>query len=304
MGLMSGPTLTSGEGSVTKNYQIVDWVRSLQHGVNPAGRPLVLMPSEEFSHLTEEDLGDVIAFVKSVPPVNRASTPVRLGPVARGLVVAGKFPLSVDKIDHSAAHAVAITPAASVEYGHYLSVSCIGCHNPNFSGGKIAVGPPDWPPAANLTTDEHSEFKSWTEADFINALRTHKKPNGQQLDKVMPVVFGEMSDTELKALFAYLRSLPPKSTGAYGLLNPALVEIDEVRDALDFTGAIRAAHLRQRLEQKFLARRGHAFLDELAIPMRGAHVRRKQNFQTRFAFFLGIGRVDNLFHRCWIDAEV
>jgi len=214
MGVMAGPNLTTGEGSVTKNYQVVDWVRSLQHGVNPAGRPLVLMPSEEFAHLTQEDLADVIAYVKSVPAVNRASTPVRLGPVARGLMVAGKFTFAADKIDHNAAHLDAIIPAVSIEYGRYVAVSCVGCHNPNFSGGKIAAGPPDWPPAANLTPDEHSEFKTWSEADFLTALRTHKKPNGQQLNKVMPEVFGQLSDTELKAIFAYLRSLPPKPTGA------------------------------------------------------------------------------------------
>jgi mono/diheme cytochrome c family protein len=213
MGLISGPNLTSGEGSVTKSYQIVDWVRSLQHGVNPAGRPLVLMPSEEFAHFTLEDLGDVIAYVKSVPPVNRASVPIRVGPVARGLMVAGKFTFAADVIDHSAAHVEALTPAVSIEYGRYVATSCVGCHNPNLSGGKIAAGPPDWPPAANLTLDEHSDLKNWSEADFVATIRTHKKPNGQELSTVMPEVFGKLSDTELKAIFVYLRSLPPKATG-------------------------------------------------------------------------------------------
>jgi cytochrome c553 len=213
MGLVSGPNLTTGEGSVTKNYQTVDWVRSIQHGIAPSGRPLVLMPSEDFTHLTENDLGEIIAYVKSMPPVNRASVPIRLGPVARGLMVAGKFKFAADKIDHAAVHFETVTPRVSIEYGHYVAMACAGCHNPNFSGGKIAAGPPDWPPAANLTPDEHSDFKTWSEADFLTAIRTRKKPNGQQLSTVMPETFAKMNDTELKAIFAYLRTLPARPTG-------------------------------------------------------------------------------------------
>ncbi len=211
MGLMAGPNLTSGEGSVTTNYQTVDWVRSIQHGISPSGRPLVLMPSEDFAHLTQEDLGDLIAYVKSMPAVARASAPIRLGPVARALIVAGKFTLAADKIDHSAVHFETVSPNVSVEYGRYVAVSCIGCHNPNFSGGKIAAGPPSWPQAANLTPE--GELKNWSEADFVRTIRTHAKPDGQKISPVMPEVFAQMSDTELKALFAFLRSVPARPIG-------------------------------------------------------------------------------------------
>jgi len=213
MGVMYGPNLTSGEGGVTSNYQTVDWIRSIQHGINPKGRALILMPSEDFVHFTEDDLGAIIAYVKSMPPVARATVPVRPGPVARALIVAGKFKLGADVVDHSAVHFDAVTPAVSVEYGRYVAVSCVGCHNPNFSGGKIAKGPPDWPPAANLTPIDTGHLKNWSEADFLRTLRTHTTPEGHKLSPVMPEVFGQMSDTELKALFAFLRSLPPEPTG-------------------------------------------------------------------------------------------
>ena len=79
---------------------------------------------------------------------------------------------------------------------------------------KIEAGPPSWPQAANLTPHGSGRLSKWTEADFINTLRTAKRPEGTDLDPVMPRVFGQMDDTELKALWAFFRSLPAVATGA------------------------------------------------------------------------------------------
>lgn len=213
MGVLHGPNLTRGDGSRTSQYQNADWVRSIRHGVTPEGRPLVLMPSEEYSQMSNADLGALIAYVKSVPPVSRASVPVKLGPVARALILAGKFPISAEHIDHDNLRPMEIAPAITPEYGRYLAVGCTGCHNPSFSGGKIEVGPPDWPPAANLTPDSSGRLAKWSESDFVTTLRTAHRPDGTELSSVMPRNFGKMNDTELKALWAYLKTLPAKPTG-------------------------------------------------------------------------------------------
>src|SRR6185312_16674901 len=99
------------------------------------------------------------------------------------------------------------------EYGRYLASTCTGCHNPHFSGGKIAEGPPDWPPAANLTQGAGSAIRGWGEVQFIAALRTMRDPTGRAINPVMPAIFGQMSDTEFKALWAYLLTVPPAPTG-------------------------------------------------------------------------------------------
>ena len=213
MGVLHGANLTRGQGGKTANYQDIDWVRSIRHGVNPEGRPLILMPSEEYSQMSNSDLGALIAFLKSAPPVNRESVPVKLGPVARALVLAGKFSISAEHIDHTNLRPTEIAPAVSAEYGRYLAVGCTGCHNPSFSGGKIDAGPPDWPPAANLTPHASGRLAKWSETDFITTLRTAHRPDGTELNIVMPRNFGKMNDTELKALWAYLKTLPAKPTG-------------------------------------------------------------------------------------------
>ena len=100
-----------------------------------------------------------------------------------------------------------------MEYGRYVAAGCIGCHGTNFSGGKIEVGPPNWPQAANLTPHADGRLAKWSEAEFIKTLRTAKRPDGTELNPVMPRLFGDMDDIELKALYKYFKTLPPVATG-------------------------------------------------------------------------------------------
>ena len=214
MGRLYGPNLTLGPGGRGPAFSDADFVRAIRHGLAPDGRGLFLMPSTDYSRFTESDMADLIAYVKSVPPVNRARVPLTVGPVARALMLAGKIRLAADEIDHANLRPATVTPAISVEYGRYVAASCTGCHGPNLSGGKIDIGPPDWPPAANLTPHASGRLASWSEADFLRALRDSKRPDGTELSPVMPRAFSGLSETEMKALWTYLRTLPAVETGA------------------------------------------------------------------------------------------
>ncbi|HWA09387.1 MAG TPA: cytochrome c [Opitutaceae bacterium] len=214
MGRMYAPNLTKGAGSRTAAFKDEDWVRAIRHGVRPDGHGLFLMPSDEYSHFSDEDLGAVIAFVKTVPPVARDRVEIKLGPVSRVLVAIGKMKLAAETIDHANLKPPSVMPGITAEYGKYLAAGCTGCHGSNYSGGKIEIGPPDWPPAANLTPHSDGHLSKWSEADFVATLRTARRPDGTELNPVMPRAFGQMNDTELKALFAFLKTLPPTATGA------------------------------------------------------------------------------------------
>ena len=213
-GVLHGANLTRGIGGLPHDYSDLDFVRAIRHGLARDGRPLVLMPSEEYSAMTDEDLGAVVAYLKTLPAVDRARGPVSLGPVLRLLVVLGQVKLGADVIDHAAPRLASIAPSVSPEYGKYLATSCIGCHGETLTGGKIAGAPPDWPAAANLTTHESSRLKQWSEDEFIQTVRTGKRPDGSPLNRVMPAAFGQMTDVELKALWAYLATVAPMETGA------------------------------------------------------------------------------------------
>ena len=141
-----------------------------------------------------------------------------LGPTRLGLIFTfvGAFDataFAATGIDHQRAHAAEPPRAAvSAEYGEHLVQICRGCHTPNLSGGKSAD--PNMGEVANLTPHE-TGLKSWTEADFIRALREGKRKDGTAIKDVMPWrAFGQMQDDEIKAIFAYLQTVPalPKGT--------------------------------------------------------------------------------------------
>ena len=144
--------------------------------------------------------------------MNRATLPVNVGPVARLLMVAGKIQLAAEIIDHDHLRPAKITPGLTVDYGRYVANACTGCHGPNFSGGKIPAGPPDWPPAANLTPHPSGHLAKWSEADFLNLLRTGKRPDGTAVNAVMPRAFGQLNEVEQKSLWLFLKSLPSVAT--------------------------------------------------------------------------------------------
>ena len=72
IGFVPAPNLTAGEGGAGEEFTDQDWILALRHGIDPhAGRPLIAMPSMNYSYLTDKDLGEIIAYLKTVPPVDR-----------------------------------------------------------------------------------------------------------------------------------------------------------------------------------------------------------------------------------------
>lgn len=125
---------------------------------------------------------------------------------------------------------------ALIKRGEYLArvMDCAGCHMPRnasgapiekagLSGGTVGFEIPGlgifWPP--NLTPDP-SGLGGWSEGDIATALRTGVRPDGRALAPAMPwPSYAALSDDDMKALTAYLASLPPA----------AVDRLDPVRDA-------------------------------------------------------------------------
>lgn len=212
-GEFNAPNLTHGEGGIPADFTDTDYVRAIRHGLARDGRSLVLMPSAEYTSMSDEDTAGVVAYLKALPPVNRPRGKVSPGPLIRALLLAGQVKLAAEEIDHNSTRVVSIAPGITPEYGKYLAAGCTGCHGSNFSGGKIAGAPPDWPSAANLTPHASSRVSSWNEDQFIAALRTRKRPDGSELNPIMPAAFSAMTDVEVKALWSYIKTLPAVATG-------------------------------------------------------------------------------------------
>ena len=104
-------------------------------------------------NLSDDDLAAIIAYVKTLPPIDNELPSGSMGPLGRALLVAGKLPiLHAERIDHARPHLARCSRCA---HGRLRRVPgglrMQGLSRAGLAGGKIIDGAPDWPPAANLT---------------------------------------------------------------------------------------------------------------------------------------------------------
>jgi len=209
------PNLTSGAGGVGVTNADEDWVRAIRHGVGHDDRGLVMMPVRTFYYLSDEDLGALIAYLKSLPSVDNELPATDLGPVGRVMLALGQLPPdiipNVTTIEHDAPRPVAPEPGVTVEYGEYLARTCALCHGSNFNGQTVQL---DGPPVLSTNLTPGGELRFWSEEDFITTMRTGVTPSGHQLKDEMPWKYlGQMTDDEMKAVWLYLQSLPALPQG-------------------------------------------------------------------------------------------
>ena len=173
------------------------------------------MPARNFYYLSDEDLGALIAYLKSLPPVDNELPSTAPGPLGRVMLALGQFPPEATApdvlvIDHDGLRPVVPEPGVTLEYGEYLASTCALCHGANFNGGTIRTDAEYLVP--NLTPGGEVAF--WSEDDFMRTLRTGVTPGGHQLKDAMPwKYFGQMTDDELRAVWMYLQSLPALEQG-------------------------------------------------------------------------------------------
>jgi mono/diheme cytochrome c family protein len=211
------PNITSGPNGTTAQYGVVDWVRTVRHGVKPNGNPVMIMPSEDYSRLTDEDMAALVAYVQQLRPVAGSKAVIDVPAQVKALYAFGVIKDASEKIDHTRGPARRVAPAITPEYGAYVADACIGCHGAALSGGRIPGTPPSWPAAANLTPGKGSAMVHYGSPDqFVDMLRTGRRPDGKPISPVMP--FGslkQMNDTDMRALYAYLKTMPPREAGRH-----------------------------------------------------------------------------------------
>ncbi|MBC7782080.1 MAG: c-type cytochrome [Proteobacteria bacterium] len=199
--------LTRGAGSAVMNYNESDWVRAIRHGVNPDGRPLFVMPSENYNRLTDSDLADLVAYIRSLRPRDSAPAGFELPLVVRLLHGAGQIPDAAAKIDHNLPPQKPMAEADDVEVGRYVAQTCIACHGAQLKGGRIPGTPPSWPAAANLSGDAGGAMRRYPDVRaFSTLLRSGTRPDGSRVAPEMPAN-PHFSDKDLNALFVFLQSL-------------------------------------------------------------------------------------------------
>ncbi|HUJ75009.1 MAG TPA: c-type cytochrome [bacterium] len=215
IGQFTGTNLTRGKGGVGGELRPEDLVRGIRYGLASNGLPLRFMPSADFYYVSDDELGNLIAYIQSVPAVARVNPPLRVGPLARVLYLQGSFDLlPAETVAKRPPQPPQVPVGETVAFGEHLAHTCSGCHGAGFSGGPIPGTPPDWPPAQNITPDPVTGIGKWTQQQFMTALREGKRPDGTALAPQMPWPnLKYMTDTEINALWMYLRTVPPRPFG-------------------------------------------------------------------------------------------
>jgi mono/diheme cytochrome c family protein len=214
----------------TKNltpYALGSWTdgeiyRAITTGVNREGKALFpLMPYNHYGMADPEDVKDIIAYLRTLPTVKNDVPERKLD-----------FPLNfiVETLPHPANPQKKPDTLDRVAYGKYLitMASCDDCHTPvgddhnpipgrEFSGGSEIKLPWGTIRPANLTPDPETGLGRWTEEQFVARFKAHASkeftsPNvdPKGFNTIMPwVMYGGMKEGDLKAIFAYLRTVKP-----------------------------------------------------------------------------------------------
>jgi len=208
--LIRSPDITPAPAGVVARYTPSDWVRTIRHGVKPDGRPVMIMPSEDYNRLVDADVAAIVAYARQLAPAAGKPAEVRLPMPLKALYAAGMIRDAAEKIDHTLPPAQVVAEGVTAEHGAYVANSCIGCHGPLLAGGKIPGTPPDWPPAAKLSPGPGSALDRYPTAEqFMAMLKTGQRPDGSSVSKVMPFeTLRELNEVDVRALYLHLRSLP------------------------------------------------------------------------------------------------
>jgi mono/diheme cytochrome c family protein len=188
-------------------------------------------------NMADEDLRDVIAFLRSDDPLVR---PVRAKrPLSKPSLFTKVLSRVVFKpLPYPAVPIVAPESADKVAYGRYLvqgRAICFPCHSADFakvdelvperSGGYLGGGNamPDMigriVKSANITPDRETGIGKWSEGEFVRLLRFGVRPDLSVI--VYPMVpYPELTDDDARAIYAYLRTVPPIKNA---VLRPAVI---------------------------------------------------------------------------------
>lgn len=215
-GTFYGPNITPDPQAGIGRWSEADFKRAMRQGERPdASNYFPAFPYPSFTKISDSDLRDLWAYLRTVPPSSQPSQPHNL-----------RFPFGF-RLSVTIWKWLFFTPgvfspnpqaSATVNRGAYLVQAlghCSECHTPrNFMGGPeqsrfLAGGKaPDGKKIANLTP---TGLKKWDDNELQEFLLTGLTPDGDVTAKTMGEVVtnttSQLTPADLAALIAYLRSL-------------------------------------------------------------------------------------------------
>jgi mono/diheme cytochrome c family protein len=202
---LQGPALTGSPGSATEGYRSEDWARAVRHGLKRDGRAMLVMPSQDYNRLHDEDLASLVAFVTQLPAAaNPLPARVELPWWLWLYYGFGGVKDAAAEIDHALPVQAPVERAPSAAHGRYLSAMCEPCHGRALQGGAIAGAPGEWPHAPPLRGPATAMGAYADFARFAAMMRTATRADGSSLAAMPAESYIAFEDVDLRALHAFL----------------------------------------------------------------------------------------------------
>ena len=211
---VTAPNLTPDPETGTGTWSDDALARAIREGISHDGRTLFpIMQYERFRAMSDEDVASIVVYLRSLRPVRNA-------------LPATAVPFPINRLINALPEPIdaPVTPdlSTSEQRGKYIATLavCGDCHTPRDEKGNVVAGM-DFAGGTLLHFDGHRDVYSanitpavngipyYTEDLFIETFRTGHVRD-RKLDDFMPTAFyRNMTDHDLKDVFAYLKTLKP-----------------------------------------------------------------------------------------------
>ncbi|HYM09364.1 MAG TPA: cytochrome c [Bryobacterales bacterium] len=216
------PNITPDKETGIGTWTDGEIIRAIREGVDKDGRTLFpMMPYPSYRFMSDEDVYSVVAYLRSLPPIRKQHPQTKVD-----------FPVNlfIKSAPAPAGHVPEPNRGDKLAYGKYLATiaDCEECHTQEvkgqrvagkeFAGGRLFETPGGASVyTANITPEKDTGIGVWTEQRFIQKMRSYLPYAEGESPKVGPESFTLMpwlnlcrlSDEELSAIYAYLRTIPP-----------------------------------------------------------------------------------------------
>jgi mono/diheme cytochrome c family protein len=201
IGRVVAPNLTQ----VIPSYSDAQLATLLRQGVRPDGSGVIIMPASVYYFLADEDIGNLIAYLRSLEPVENELPDTRIDILARLFFLLGEFKAEPDLIpDEPRMEKPAEGPTA--EFGAYIANGvCASCHGRDLHGGPDGDAP-----------DLQVMILAYAPEAFYALLRegvrlgADEEDDDSTMKEMSENAFRHFSDDEIAAIYAYLKTLTPK----------------------------------------------------------------------------------------------
>ena len=173
-------------------------IRAVREGIHRSGRSLLIMPSDFFHSLGDEDVESIVAYLRSLPAEGSETPPTKLNVIGALLSLQAPIFQAQSPVTEPV---ISPLPGPTVDYGRYISeFTCDHCH------GSDLLGDPEIKAPALIAISS-----AWSEDEFINFMRTGNRPNGTQVNaesmpwEILSELFNE--DDEIRAMYQYLEEM-------------------------------------------------------------------------------------------------